>query len=129
MRRSILRLGASIGYRTTVPSWCRLTQLFGNTASGQALGPGSSSAKVPTPAAAKASASASNSQSARWRRSPAGSATGCWKALLPAVWGFQPKAAGRTISTASADWRSFAPAAASAVWGSWSVAGWDMTGL
>ncbi len=33
-RRSSRRLGASIGYSTTVPSACRLTQLFGKMASG-----------------------------------------------------------------------------------------------
>ena len=35
-RRSSRRFGASIGYSTTVPSACRLTQLFGKTASGHA---------------------------------------------------------------------------------------------
>ena len=102
MRRSRLRLGASIGYSTSVPSWCRLTQLFGNTASGQADVAGSSIAWTSTPAACSAAATASNSATAAALAASEGPAPCCWNRLLPAVSGFQPKAAGRIISTARA---------------------------
>jgi len=97
-RRSRRRSGDSMGYRTAVPSWCRLSQLFGKTASGLAGSGVSSTTMTSTPARSSASATASDSAMAN-SASRAVPAPADWKALLAAVSGLEPKAAGRIIST------------------------------
>jgi hypothetical protein len=62
--RSWRRVGASMGYSTTVPSSWKLTQLFGNTASGQRGSGRSSTTWIETPAARSAATRQSNSSRA-----------------------------------------------------------------
>ena len=64
-RRSSRRFGASIGYRTTVPSACRLTQLLGKTASGHTGASRSGATDTSMPAARRRRSSRSNSSRAR----------------------------------------------------------------
>ena len=95
--------GESMGYRTAVPSWCRLSQLLGKTASGRGGLAPSWTTSTSTPARSSPDASWSNSRSA-CACSSGVTTSDDWKALVAAVSGLAPKAAGRTIRTVAAHW-------------------------
>src|SRR5687768_4643403 len=95
-RRSARRVGAIIGYSTTLPSAWKLTQLFGKQASGFGGSGVSSATTTSTPASASREASLSNSASAA-AASAAEEPPDRWNRLESAVSGLAPNRAGRII--------------------------------